>query len=143
MKSSLEFSEVYKLLNAIKEGDASKKEKLNAILSDYKEGVNAESFLHELGQKFLSIGIEELFSYTNSVDLQYIGHLTSEEWDALADKNNGEFPIHIANKMINSFKDNQFWTKLSSKWSTSRGEIEKHVRPMSRYITEGIIDVLE
>ena len=143
MPTPLEFSNVFKLLNEIKEGDISKLESLNSILSEYKEGDNAESFLHELGQKFLNIGVEELFQYTNSKDLQFIGLITREEWDILAEKNKGELPVHIANKMINYFKDNQLLFKLSSKWDTSRGEVEKHVRPMARYITEGLIDVLE
>ena len=56
MTSELEFSEVYKLLNAMKEGDESRKESLDSILRNYKTGDNAESFLHELGQNYLSIG---------------------------------------------------------------------------------------
>ncbi len=143
MTTPLEFSDVYKLLNALKEGNASQQEFLNSILRDYKEGTNAESFLHELGQKFLVVGIEELFNYTNSIDLQFIGNITKEEWDELATKNNGELPVHLANKMINYCKEDQFLRKLASKWKSSNGQIEKHVRPMARYITEGIIDVLE
>ena len=51
MTKELEFSAVYKLLNSIKEGDQSKKKALNSILDEFKEGLNSESFLHELGQR--------------------------------------------------------------------------------------------
>ena len=143
MATPLEFSKAYKLLNALKEGDESKKESLNLILSEYHKGENVESFLHELGQKFLYIGVQELFNYTNSTDMKIIGNLTKEEWDTLATKNKADLPIYLANTMINYFKDNQLVEALSAKWEKSIGEIEKHVRPMSRYITEGLIDVLE
>ena len=143
MTAPLEFSKVYKLLNLIKEGDRSKQDSLNLLLNEYKEGVNVESFLHELGQNFLYIGIEELYKYTDSLDLKFIGQLNIDEWEALADKNKGELPVHLANTMINYFKDNQLSKKLALKWGTSIGEVEKHVMPMARYITEGIIDVLE
>ena len=44
---------------------------------------------------------------------------------------------------INFLKENQLSQKFSSKWNVNKGEVEKHVMPMARYITEGIIDVLE
>ena len=143
MTTPLEFSEFYKLLYAIKEGDESKKESLNSILSDFNEGQDAESFLHELAQKYLYIGLEELFKYTNSQNLKFIGQLTKEEWDDLAKTNNCDLPVHLANKMINFLKDSKLSDKLSAKWGISLGELEKHIMPMARYITEGLIDVLD
>ena len=76
MENKIEFSEFYKLLNQIKEGDEQKKGGLNTLLSDFREGKNAENFLNELGQIFLSIGVEELFKYVNSEDLKFIGKLS-------------------------------------------------------------------
>ncbi len=143
MTKPLEFSMFYKLLNAIKEGDLEKKESLDLVLKDYRIGENAETFLHELGQLYLCIGLEELFEYTNSDDLQFIGQLTKEEWDELATKNNCELPVYLANKMIRYVKDNDLLDKFAAKWETSEREVQKHVRPLSAYITEGIIDVLE
>ena len=32
---------------------------------------------------------------------------------------------------------------MSNKWSIKEGEIRKHITKMARYITEGIIDVIE
>ena len=143
MENKIEFSEFYKLLNAIKEGDETKKENLCSVLSDFQEGRKSENFLNELGQKFISIGIDELFKYTNSTDLKFIGQLSKEEWEELADKNKGELPTYLANKMIAYVKENQFLEALCLKWSSSQREIEKHVMPMAAYITEGFIDVLE
>ena len=143
MTKELEFSAVYNLLNAIKEGDESKKESLNAMLKEFKEGESVESFLQELGQTYISIGLEELFKFADSNDLKLIGQLTKEDWDNLATKNNCDLPVHLANKMINHVKDNNMIENLSIKWKKSEREIEKHIMPMAAYITEGFIDVLE
>ena len=75
--------------------------------------------------------------------MKFIGQLSKEDWDELANKNKGELPPHIANKMISYVKENQFSKKLSSKWEKPKREVEKHVMPMAAYITEGLIDVLE
>ena len=32
---------------------------------------------------------------------------------------------------------------MSKKWNIKEGEIRKHITKMARYITEGIIDVIE
>ncbi len=143
MAAELEFSGFFKLLNAIKEGESGKKDSLASILIDYKQGEKSESFLHQLGQKYLYEGISELYNYTNSNDLQFIGNLTKEDWDELAKENNCDLPIYLANKMINAARDDKMLDRLSTKWKTSEREIEKHIMPMARYITEGIIDVLE
>ncbi len=143
MTTQLEFSSLFKLLNEIKEGDESKKESLNSILKDFKEGKGVESFLQELGQTYIYIGLEELFKYANSKDLNFLGQLNKEAWDKLATKNNCDLPVHLANTMINYVKDNDLLEALSIKWKKSEREIEKHIMPMAAYITEGFIDVLE
>ena len=143
MTTQLEFSSVYKLLNAIKEGDKSKQESLNTILKGFKDGDAVENFLQELGQTYISIGLEELFKFADSNDLKLIGQLSKEDWDKLATKNNCDLPVHLANKMINHVKDNKLLESLSIKWKKPEREIEKHIMPMAAYITEGFIDVLE
>ena len=143
MTTPLEFSEVYTILNKIKEGDETQQASLDFILSDFKEGLKAESFLHQLGQMFLYIGVEELYKYTSLDNLKRIGQLTKEEWDELVKKNNSDLHIYLANSMINFIKENRLSEKFASKWNVYKGEVEKHVMPMARYITEGIIDVLE
>ena len=143
MTTELEFSIFYNHLNALKEGDKSKQEDMNLILEEFKMRKNAESFLQELGQTYIYIGLEALFKYSESNDLEYIGQLTKEDWDALAIKNNCDLPIHLANKMINHVKEHQFIEDLSIKWKKTEREIEKHIMPMAAYITEGFIDVLE
>ena len=143
MTKELEFSAFYNLLNEIKSGDKSKKESLNRILKEFKEGNKVNSFLQELGQIYIYVGLEELFKYSESNDLELLGNLTKEDWDKLAAKNNCDLPVHLANTMINYVKNNQLLESLSIKWKTSEREIEKHIMPMAAYITEGFIDVLE
>tara|TARA_Y100001968_G_C19400572_1_gene740796 strand:- start:315 stop:710 length:396 start_codon:yes stop_codon:yes gene_type:complete len=131
MEKQVEFSEVYKTINAIKEGDSSKKEALEKILKDYEKGDEAESFLHEIGQKFITIGLEQVLTQTNSSDLKSIGKLSNKEWTA------------IAYKMVDYANENKLAKNLSSKWEKPRREIRKHFLSMARYITEGLIDSLE
>ena len=45
--------------------------------------------------------------------------------------------------MIEYIKENKKVKELSNKWNIKEGEIRKHITKMARYITEGIIDVIE
>tara|TARA_Y100001968_G_C19271727_1_gene674589 strand:- start:437 stop:832 length:396 start_codon:yes stop_codon:yes gene_type:complete len=131
VEKTVEFSQVYKIINAIKEGDVSRQTDLDQILNDYKDGRNADSFLHEMGQKFLTIGMEELLIKTKSSELQSVRELTNKEW------------TEIAQIMIAYARKNKLSKDLSTKWEIPRREIDKHIINMARYITEGLIDSLE
>jgi len=143
VSDQIEFSSFYILLNSIKEGDSKKISLLDEKISEFKNGVNAKSFLDELGSLYLSIGITELYNFTEKEDLYSIGQISKEEWESLSIKNDEELPVFLANKMIKYFKDNKKAKELSQKWNTREGEIKKHITKMARYITEGIIDVIE
>ena len=143
MSDQIEFSSFYKLLNSIKEGDSEKISLLNEKMSEFRNGVNSKSFLDELGSLYLSIGVAELFNFTNKNDLNTIGLIDKEEWESLSTKNQQELPVFLANKMIEYIKENKKVKEMSSKWNIKEGEIRKHITKMARYITEGIIDVIE
>ena len=51
--------------------------------------------------------------------------------------------MNINFKMISYVKENKKAKELSKKWNVREGEIRKHITKMARYITEGIIDVIE
>ena len=99
--------------------------------------------LDELGSLYLSIGITELYNFTNTRDLQEIGLIDKEGWETLSSKNQQELPVYLANKMIEYIKENKKVKEMSNKWNIKEGEIRKHITKMTRYITEGIIDVIE
>ena len=143
MTDQIEFSSFYRLLNSIKEGDSEKRSLLDQKIIEFKNGVNSKSFLEELGYLYLSIGITELYSFTDKKDLNAIGLIDKEEWDSLSIKNEQELPMFLANKMIEYVKENKKAKDLSKKWNVREGEIRKHITKMARYITEGIIDVIE
>ena len=143
MSDQIEFSSFYKLLNSIKEGNSEKISLLDEKIIEFKTGINSKNFLEELGYLYISIGITELYSYTNKRDLYSIGNLQKEEWENLSIKNEGELPVFLANKMIQFVKENKKAKELSKKWNIREGEIKKHITKMARYITEGIIDVIE
>ena len=143
MTDQIEFSSFYRLLNSIKEGDSEKKSLLDEKISDFQNGKDSKSFLEELGSLYLSIGITELYNFTNQNDLHTIGLINTEEWGKLSIKNEQELPVFLANKMIKHVKENKIAKDLSKKWNVREGEIRKHITKMARYITEGIIDVIE
>ena len=143
MSDQIEFSSFYKLLNSIKEGKSEQIPLLDETINDFQNGNNSKSFLDELGSLYLSIGMTELYNFTNSRDLQEIGLIDKEGWETLSSKNQQELPVYLANKMIEYIKDNKKVKEMSNKWNIKEGEIRKHITKMARYITEGIIDVIE
>ena len=143
MTDQIEFSSFYRLLNSIKEGDSEKIALLDEKIDEFKNGTHSKSFLEELGYLYLSIGITELYNFTNKKDLYSIGQIDKEEWESLSIKNEGELPVFLANKMIGYVKENKKARDISKKWNIREGEVRKHITKMARYITEGIIDVIE
>ena len=143
MSDQIEFSSFYKLLNSIKEGESEKISLLDEKINEFKIGNNSKSFLDELGCLYLSIGITELYNFTNIKDLQKIGLIDKEGWENLSSSNQQELPIYLANKMIEYIKEYKKVKEISKKWNIKESEIRKHITKMARYITEGIIDVIE
>ena len=143
MSDQIEFSSFYKLLNSIKEGKSEQIPLLDETINDFQNGNNSKSFLDELGSLYLSIGITELYNFTNTRDLQEIGLIDKEGWETLSSTNQQELPVYLANKMIEYIKENKKVKEMSNKWNIKEGEIRKHITKMARYITEGIIDVIE
>ena len=143
MSDQIEFSSFYKLLNSIKEGESEQISLLDEKINEFKNGNKSKSFLDELGSLYLSIGITELYNFTNTKDLQKIGLINKEGWETLSSTNQQELPVYLANKMIEYIKENKKVKEMSNKWNIKEGEIRKHITKMARYITEGIIDVIE
>ena len=143
MSDQIEFSSFYKLLNSIKEGESEQISLLDEKINEFKNGNNSKSFLDELGSLYLSIGIAELYNFTNTKDLHEIGLIDKEGWETLSSSNQEELPVYLANKMIEYIKENKKVKEMSKKWNVTEGEIRKHLTKMARYITEGIIDVIE
>jgi len=143
VSDQIEFSSFYKLLNSIKEGNSEQISLLDEKINEFKNGNNSKSFLDELGSLYLYIGITELYNFTNTKDLQAIGLINKEGWDTLSSTNQQELPVYLANKMIEYIKENKKVKEMSNKWNIKEGEIRKHITKMARYITEGIIDVIE
>ena len=143
MSDQIEFSSFFKLLNSIKEGESEKISLLDEKINEFKNSNNSKSFLDELGSLYLSIGITELYNFTNTRNLQEIGLIDKEGWETLSSKNQQELPVYLANKMIEYIKENKKVKEMSSKWNIKEREIRQHITKMARYITEGIIDVIE
>ena len=113
------------------------------------KNLNSKSyFIFEVGIG-QSNACKTLFENTNlrlvnvSKDLQKIGLIDKEGWEKLSEKNQQELPVYLANKMIEYIKENKKVKEMSKKWNVREGEIRKHITKMARYITEGIIDVIE
>ena len=83
MTYQIEFSSFYRLLHSIKEGDSAKISLLDEKIIEFKSGVGSKNFLEELGYLYLSIGIIELYHFTNKNDLHSIGLIDKETWESL------------------------------------------------------------
>ena len=125
MSDQIEFSSFYKLLNSIKEGKSEQIPLLDETINDFQNGNNSKSFLDELGSLYLSIGMTELYNFTNTRDLQEIGLIDKEGWETLSSKNQQELPVYLANKMIEYIKENKKVKEMSNKWNIKEGEIRK------------------
>ena len=143
MSDQIEFSSFYKLLNSIKEGESEQISLLDEKINEFKNGDNSKSFLDELGSLYIYIGITELYNFTNQKDLHAIGLIDKEGWETLSSTNQQDLPVYLANKMIEYIKEHKKVKEMSNKWNIKEGEIRKHITKMARYITEGIIDVIE
>ena len=96
MSDQIEFSSFYRLLNAIKEGKSEEISLLDEKINEFKNGNNSKSFLDELGSLYLSIGITELYNFTNTKDLHEIGLIDKERWEALSSENQQELPVYLS-----------------------------------------------
>ncbi|WP_320663702.1 hypothetical protein [Prochlorococcus sp. MIT 1223] len=143
MSESIEFSNFFKLLDGIKEGDETNNDLINKIISEYKDPDQPKSFLDELGKRFIHIGFTELYEYSENKDLKYISNINKDKWEELAEKNDLALPQYLANAMITFVREQKMSKEMATKWQVREREINKHVRPMAQYITEGIIDFLE
>ncbi len=143
MSESIEFSEFFRILGEIKDGKEGKDKLLNEKIKEYKNEDNSKSYLDELGKSFICLGVKELYEFTGNKDLNNISKLDKDQWDELAEKNEENLPQYLANAMIDNAKENKTPQKLSEKWKVRPREINKHIRPMAQYITEGIIEFLE
>ena len=143
MEKPVEFSKFYRILNAAKEGEEGKRDELESILKQFETSEESASPLHQLGETFLYVGIMELYKYSGTEDMQAIGLLDTESWDKLAEERKADLPPLLANTMIRYSKSNKLSKKISTKWGTTKREIDNNIMQMARYITEGIIDALE
>ena len=143
MEKPVEFSRFYRVLNAAKEGEEGQSSELESILQEYETSEESSGPLHQLGETFIYIGMQELYKYSGTNDMKAIGLLDKESWDNLAQENKADLPPLLANSMIRYSKNNKLSKKIANKWGTSKREVENNIMQMARYITEGIIDALE
>ncbi len=145
MSNSVEFSEFFKIINDIKEKENNDKKVslMYSKLTEFENGEKASDFLNEMGQRFINIGVKKLIDFCKNDNLKIVANLSKEEWDSLADENGQALPQFLANEMIEFSKNINLTTSLADKWNLKKREVNKHIRPMAQYITEGIIDFLE
>ncbi len=141
--AAVEFSKFYILLNAVKNGDSEKRKELEEMLKSFEASSDCESALHELGQKYIYVGINELYEYAGTKDLKAIGDIEKEQWEDIKNERKSELPPHLANTMISYAKENNLSKEISKKWELPKRDIEKNLMNMARYITEGIIDAID
>ena len=143
MTKPVEFSSFFNLLYAIKNGQREKQDDLIQTLKNFETNVNADSYLHDLGQMLIAEAIKELYIYSDSEDIEFLGSLNKNDWDELSKNNDSDLPKYLERKLIKYLDENQISKTISSRWKISKREIDRNKIKMARYVIEGVIDVLE
>ncbi len=143
MDVNVEFSKFYQLLEEVKLGRKEKEEELKLILQEYKSAQNTTGPLQELGQIYCYLGLMELFRYTNEEDLGKISLIEESVWSNLAEKQEETLPMRLANHMIDYTKEKNLIKQIAEKWNIPRRKMNRHIINMARFVTEGLIDVID
>ena len=99
MAKEIEFSNLFGLLRAIKEGEGSEAE-LEKLLEEYCSGEKSENALEELGQKFCYVAIKGLYKYSEENSVKDISLIEKEEWDKKEVLQEINLPYYLVNEMI-------------------------------------------
>ncbi len=143
MSKPIEFSKFYKLLNEVKEGNKEKEQELEWILAEYEHAKESEGAFDELGQIFCHIGLMKLYDYAGVDELSFIGGLDKLVWDYLKRRMGEGLPEYLVRNMKSHANSHQLVEKISEKWKTPESEVSKNVDGLAKYVTEGIIEVIE
>ena len=139
----VEFSNFFKILFALRDGVDSEINDLETLLEKFKSGEESDSALHQLGQSFCYVGLSELYKYSGTENIKEIALIEKSRWDELQKENGATLPIYLANAMISFSREQKLVKSISQKWGISNREVQKHVTGMARYVTEGIIEVID
>ncbi len=142
MTKSVEFSNFYRLLISLKEGDESKLKELGELLNAYQSRKGCTSALDELGKLYCWIGLKELYNYSGSTDLQLISNMEKSDWDALKQEKGIGLPEFLSSGMIKYVKENDLIKIIAENWNLRPRKFQKDVVGMSRYITEGFLELI-
>jgi len=143
MSKAVEFSRFFQLLDDIKNGQNDKLKQLDMLLEEYDSHISSEGYLQDLGETYCCIGLIEIYVYSGMRNIPAICKLEKDEWESLSESNSSPLPQYLANKMISYSKDNDLVKNLSEKWNAPRRDISKHINNMAKFITEGLIQLLE
>ena len=143
MSKPVEFGEFYKLLQAVKEGDQEKDKELQWILAEYEHAKNSTSPYDELGQIFCHHGVMELYDYTGLDDIKLISCLNKSVWDYLELRTEITLPNYMVNSMVSHASKHELAKKMSDKWNISTEELEENMDGLAKYVTEGIIEIID
>ncbi len=142
MSKPIEFGKFYRLLEDVKKGDKKKETELQWLLAEYEHAKDGEGPFDELGQIFCHIGVMELYSYTGIENINYISRLETAIWKYLEDRMGLSISDYLTNKMIDHAKAHKLVEKITKKWNHTDGELENNVDGLAKYISDGIVDVI-
>ncbi len=143
MSKPVEFGEFYKLLEAVKLGNAEKNKELEWMLAEYEHAKDAQSSFDELGQIFCHHGVMELYEYTGLENFGLISSLEKTVWEYLETRMGISLPNYMVRSMIEHANNHKLAAKISTKWETSLQDLELNIEDLAKYVTEGIIDVIK
>ena len=98
---------------------------------------------NKTGQIKKHIAINEVYEYTGMSNIKEIGNLTRPVWDYLTKRNGNNMHDYIVEKILDESLEKGYKTTLSKKWKVKIEEIDKNLEDLAKYVTEGIVDIIE
>ena len=142
MPEPVEFSSFYKLLRDARDGNALKTKELEWMLAEYEHAKEAKSAYDELGQIFCHHGVMELYDYVGVDDICYIKTIEENVWDYLQIRMKVSPADYMIKSMLNHAKAHKLSKRVSEKWSTELLELEENLEDLAKYVTEGILEII-
>ena len=84
----------------------------------------------------------ELYEYTGIDDIKSISRLETSVWDYLKVRTKESLSNYLIRKMKSHCKEHDLTKKISTNWKHSEDELTQNVDGLAKYVTEGIVEVV-
>ncbi len=139
----IEFNEFYRQLKLFRKSRIKEGSGFDDLLVNYREGINSQSVLEDLGMRYCVFSIEVTRKYTGIEELDYILKLDKAVWDYLEYKIKESINEYAVKKIIAIHEKEGLTTLMMEKWNCKDEEITDNLEGLARYVFEGVDEIIE